>query len=454
MVKKILYILLLPLFLVTCSNDDNDGGGDIPSVTRRTIIIYFAADNNLSTESVDKAAQKDLEEIVKGSKNLPSDCKLVVFMDTQYDKPYIAEVSKGKSTTIRKYTTETSTASGEDIREALQYIVDAYPAQSYGLVLWGHGTGSIISNNVVQNSISLTYAEDDQLNSSNAYGVDVTNGSKWINTPTLATTLSKVKDSDGNSIYLDYIFFDACLMMSAENAYELRYNARYIIGATCETPSYGAPYVKFTPILGGNLEDIPKKTIDAYIDGNDWSYKFDGVCLSAVDTKQIGNLLTATNLALETLKTGETVELSVVPKESTCTPAATSCIYYYKVDKDFYPSENDYAMHILYDINDVMKANLSNERYKEWYRVFDEAVVYARCPRDIRTSQKHDWIGTYYGSPLGYNDFYSFYIPSTTYKCLSFLVPLSLYKDTRPCINTRMYDYEWCREVGWKELGW
>ena len=457
--KYILYLLLSLLVMTGCSKDDgsDDGSGDPPPVTRRTIIVCFAADNNLSTEAVNRAAQTDLEEIVTGSKKLSSDCKLVVFMDTQESKPYIAEISKGRSKTIKSYTTETSTASSEDMREALQYIVDAYPAQSYGLVLWGHGSGSIITNAVAQNSLSLSYSEDDLLNKPNAYGVDVTNGSKWINIPTLAATLSNVKDSNGNSIYMDYIFFDACMMMSAENAYELRNNARYIIGATCETPSFSAPYYTFTPVLGGNLEDIPKMTIDSYIDDNNWSYKFEGVCLSAIDTKKVDNLLSATRAALETLKpinTNETVELSLVPKESTCTPAATSCIYYYKVDNDFFPNASSYAMHIFYDINDVMKANLSTERYEQWYKALDEAVVYARCPKDIRESGKHDWIGTYYDSPLGDKDYYSFYIPSTDYKCLSFLVPLSIYKDTRPCINTRMYDYEWCREVGWKELGW
>ena len=452
--KYILYLLLSLLVMTGCSKDDD--GSSPTSGTRRTIIVFFAADNNLSADNVE-AAQKDFEEIVTGSKKLPSDCKLIVFMDTQKSKPYIAEINNGDSYTIKSYTTETSTASSEDICEALQFIVDAYPAKSYGLVLWGHGTGSVITNAVTQNSLSLSYAEDDLFNRPNAYGVDVTNGNKWINIPTLATTLSNVKDNNGNSIYFDYIFFDACLMMSAENAYELRNNARYIIGATCETPSYGAPYETFTTMLASNLENIPKTTIDSYIDDNDWSYKFDGVCLSAIDTKKVESLLLATKTALETLKPlniNKGVELSLVPKESTCTPAATSCIYYYKVDNDFYGNKSSYAMHIFYDINDVMKANLSTERYEQWYKALDEAVVYARSPRDIRESKKHDWIGTYYDSPLGDSDFYSFYIPSTTYKCLSFFVPLSLYKNTRPCINTRMYDYEWCREVGWKDLGW
>ena len=452
-IKYILFLFVSALMFSLLSCSDSDGGGNTDNPVRRTIIVYMAADNNLSQSSTSYACQTDVGEIVEGSKNLSSDCKLVVYVDTYGSKPYIAEVSNGEKTIIKTYTTETSTASSESMQEVLQYIIDAYPANSYGIVFWGHGTGSIIVNDTIpvdnwSNSLNIAYEKEP-----NSYGADITGGLKWMNVPTLAYTLRQLHDRDGSKITMDYILFDACLMQSAEMVYELRNNARYIIGATCETPSFGANYEKLVATLGVNVDDIPKRVIDAYMDGTDWSqYQFSGVCLSAVDTRKLEDFLLATRKALLTLATGEQVELSLVPKESTCVPPAVSCIYYFKVNNDLVG--HSYGNPIFYDINDALKANLTDAAYDDWYEVFDKTVVYARCPEDIRTTGKADWIGKYYGSPLTNSNFMSFYLPSTNYKCLSFLIPLSIYANTYPCVNKTMYDYEWCRKVGWERLGW
>jgi hypothetical protein len=50
-------------------------------------------------------------------------------------------------------------------------------------------------------------------------------------------------------------------------------------------------------------------------------------------------------------------------------------------------------------------------------------------------------------------NFRSFYLSDKTFGGVSMFFPMKIYTYYTN-MNTRMYDYEWCREVGWKDLGW
>jgi len=251
-------------------------------------------------------------------------------------------------------------------------------------------------------------------------------------------------------------------------AYELRNCTKYFIAAPCETPSFGAPYASTVlRMCLSNPEEAAKAIAADYTsDNNKWEavvgstgYKVSDIFgrggMTVVKTENIAALLQATNKALKTISASSSpLELTFsFPADS---HDATSCIYYYKT----YGVRQGYP--VLYDMKDVMLHNLSSEAYSEWKAAFDDVVIYNPAPKDIRDTDVCSWFGgdsySIFGDKLpmmSKKNFSSFYISSDTYGGVSMYVPNNLFNYyTTPNMNTRMYDYEWCKEVGWKDLGW
>lgn len=75
------------------------------------------------------------------------------------------------------------------------------------------------------------------------------------------TDLAEALTSTG--VKLDYILFDACFMANVESIYDLRNNAKYIVGSPCEIMGAGFPYTNIMPLL---------------LQNNGMSYDLDAVC--------------------------------------------------------------------------------------------------------------------------------------------------------------------------------
>lgn len=75
------------------------------------------------------------------------------------------------------------------------------------------------------------------------------------------TDLAEALSSTG--VKLEYILFDVCFMANVESIYDLRNNAKYIVGSPCEIMGTGFPYANILPLLLKN---------------NGTSYDLDGVC--------------------------------------------------------------------------------------------------------------------------------------------------------------------------------
>ena len=103
---------------------------------------------------------------------------------------------------------------------------------NYGLVLWGHGSGWLIEQEVTPK------------NSRRGFGVDVgdnnSNDRRWINITTMANILKELP-------HMKFIMGDCCCLMCLENLYELRNTCDYIIGSPAEIPYSGAPYDQIVP---------------------------------------------------------------------------------------------------------------------------------------------------------------------------------------------------------------
>ena len=443
--KYILYLLLSLLVMTGCSKDDSSGNDH----TRRTIMVYFNAENNLYA-----AAAADLLEMVDGSKYLASDCNLLVYFDFIDSKnnpniPTIYSLKNGNIVKVKEYKSQDS--SNPDVMlQVFRDMMSISPANEYATVFWGHGDGPIIANS--SNGLDVSFEE----NEPDSYGADYNSNNlndrskvTWIDIPVLAKVMKELPKQK-------FIFFDACCMQSIEVAYELRKCADYIIGATCETPSFGAPYETTTKYFGyADAEAASKAIVNDYQSNNnpweDWrtNYKINNVCMSVIKTADIENLLTITKEALKTISYSQALEVATTfPMDE---HEATSCIYYFKT------GSNRAGRPILYDMNDVMLHNLSETEYSKWRTAFDKVVIHHPNTGDIRDTECCDWYGGDLQSDMimSTQNFRSFYLSDKTFGGVSMFFPMKIYTYyTTPNMNTKMYDYEWCSKVGWKDLGW
>jgi hypothetical protein len=124
---RFLFSVIFILLLVSCRKDDSDIA---PST--RTIIVYMAADNDFSEDAWDNINEMQRGYIEKG-------INLIVFIDPSDDVPQILRVNHGETIRVKTYP-EFNSADVTQMRQVLNDIVDLYPAASYGLVLWSHGT--------------------------------------------------------------------------------------------------------------------------------------------------------------------------------------------------------------------------------------------------------------------------------------------------------------------------
>ena len=211
--KYIVIFLLSLLSFVACDKEEVV----IPTTAPRTVLIYFAGDNSLSGY-----VSQNLRAIKEGiERDGLNNGNLLIYTDKQNEAPQLFQL-KLEADTIRQIVLETyasnqNSASTETLTQIIDKVQKEYPADSYGLVLWSHGTGWLPSD-------IYSYLR--------SFGQDGKNNFMEIND--LASALSKY--------HFDFILFDACYMSCAEVAYAFRGCADYIIGSPTEILANGFPY--------------------------------------------------------------------------------------------------------------------------------------------------------------------------------------------------------------------
>lgn len=344
--KKLKWILFIAVsaFVVACSSDDDTDNPDEPVVVtaRRTVIAYMDGNNNLNT-----FLSNDIKEMAAGSANLPADVNLIVFANILGNKPYIAELSRGESTKVREWESTFLATNPDSMLSVIQWIIDRYPAYEYATIFGGHGSGSLQETDTVATSLRRAYA----------YGYDssskVVSGRVWINTGTLATVMSHLP-------HMKFVFFDCCLMQDIEVANNLQRYTDYIIAPTSETPAKGAPYEAIVPLLSNSdIETLCSDIINAYTDAS-------SICISALRTSGVANLLNVTREALNEIKP------NIISDESVL---YDNCIYYYRKNRITPPVLYE-LQDILYEQNQSPNHYLSDATYQKFLDAIGQCIFY------------------------------------------------------------------------------
>lgn len=395
---------------------------------KRTIIAYITGDNNLSSN-----LGSDIQEMVTGSKTLDDSCRLIVFADIASTKPYIAEIRNGKITKSKSFDTDFMSVSPDSMLSVMQWIVNNYPANEYGAIIEGHGSGSIINKDTLSTKIF----------SLNAYGYDnvVPTGynTQWMNIPSMAKVFSKLP-------HMSFLFFDCCCMGNIETAYELRKSTDYIIAPVCETPASGAAYDKIVPILSNKPYDLSKFIIDKYVEGLT-NKSVGGICMTAINTSKLESLRDATKTILQNIYSNSNQQELDFSTLLTRKP-----IYYYR---DYYTNGNNVLQDMKCSFKLAVEEGYTDQaHFDSWLTVFNDAVIYKSTPDTTKTSL---WLTNTDGYPD--INFYVFnsYFNDEHYGALSMIFPDKYYdyaEPSYPSLNKTMFKLTWCNVVGWHDFGW
>ena len=233
MIEKLLNLLLT--VIIACqftACKDTDEPSPVPKhgePVERTVLVYMVADNNLG--SYNQLNRADLNEMVKGAADggLNGGRLLVYHNRPGTDRgnvPLLIEVTKQGLDTLKTYpdTPDSYSVEADRMREVLSDMKEYAPASDYGLVFWGHATAWMTHGSYDIDSRASAPVK-------RSYGSD---RNKWMP----LTSMRKALDGE----YFSFIYFDCCLMGTAEIAYEFRHNTPYIVASPTELEGEGMPY--------------------------------------------------------------------------------------------------------------------------------------------------------------------------------------------------------------------
>ena len=261
-----LVMILAPLFVMPSCIES----GRLDDITTRTVLIYIAAENNLSN-----TAQSNIFSMNSNIRYVDSNTNLVVFVDRMGLRPCLLHIHNAQIDTLKKYD-ELDSTKPEVLSMVIDDMTNRFDSESYGLVLWSHGTGWIPTDMLHYTAPSLNYAPGrgesrphwfEEPERTKAFG--------WETKPNQTPNYTCMEIDDLASAIpdglFDFIAFDACYMGAVEVAYELRNKADYIIASCYEIVSLGFPYHVMTrDLLSGSLMKICREFYTYYNSMTDW----------------------------------------------------------------------------------------------------------------------------------------------------------------------------------------
>lgn len=318
--KHIICFFMVALAFVGCDKEEIINEKE----STRTVLVYMAADNTLGGSSFDK---QNINSMLDGCTDKAlNGGRLVVYVDSKDTIPLLVQITPQGKKVLKSYPDHQNSVSVETMQEVMQEVKEMFPAPSYGLMLWSHGSNWFPSD--------MTYLR--------AFGQDKSN---WME-------LSQLKEVLPDKGY-DFIIFDACYMAGIEVLYELKDKADYIMASPTEIMGSGFPYSRIISHLFANTTDLKgicDEFYDYYADSSEPS-----ATIALVETSKLDNLAAATrSIMLDNFDKTESIKLS-------------------SLQRYFRPSY--YGM---YDFDDYISRIAPEEQYAPFQAALNEAVIYKK----------------------------------------------------------------------------
>ena len=389
-----LYIIILYIgVLLTGCRDTLVPPEEVPqprAEAERTVIIYMAADNTLTT-----AVKLDTMEMVRGKNLVPENVNFIIYLDDKTHMPAIYELSARKGMQLwKQYDEEMCSTDSLTMFKVLHGIEHFFPARHYGIVFWSHATGWTPRRK--------TFGKDETLGSGG--------GVSEMEITVLRDILAQLPKTD-------YLFFDACFMQCIEVAYELKDVTSWMVGSPAEIPGSGAPYDKI-------IDALCKSDVRGIVEGYDSGYpgvygiySYPGVLLSLIDCSQLESFAQLTGQLI--------TPLYMERNEQSTDGFQPYCSYL-----------NRYTYY--FDMRTTMCRLLSAEDYAAWMESFDRVVP-------LRTlSSTKTWLAQLCNQPIIWDP--------ECYGGVSMFVPLKKYDSYG--WNADFQKTSWYTAAGWAQTGW
>ena len=216
--------LAMALTLFSCKKAETE---EIVVVKRpKTVLLYMVANNNLSYD-----AENSISRLQNGY--IPAEeGNLLVYKHCAGMDPVLLHIKKGEQGTVVADTAyrfpPRVSATKSALTQALNVTQALFPADSYGLILWSHGTGWIpplASSSSAAQEVSGSAPQ-------RTFGLD---GKVELEIRDLAQAIP---------YKLSFMLMDACFMGGIETAYEVKDSVDYYIGSPAEILTESFPYHK------------------------------------------------------------------------------------------------------------------------------------------------------------------------------------------------------------------
>ena len=399
--ERVLCAVALCTLLFSCSSDDEDLTVQ-ETIPTRTVLAYMIAENSLSS-----AAVSDVNEMLAAATYLGEGDHLIVYIDNT-TLPRIYDITANETATtmsaltpVMTYEEDLNSASAEVLQDIIAWTLNNYPADSYGLILWSHGTGWLPNGTSDSSSSSASSPKR------KTFGVD--NESNTTSNSGSTMNLSDLADALEQGPQWEFILSDACFMQSFEIAYELQDYADWLIASPAEIPYDGAPYNTVVPTLFNTTFDA-ETTVDAYLEA------YTGCLLSAIDCSLLNNLAAST------------ASLLLAYEEEILAMDLSNVLNYF--DYDAYGTQ--LPIPDCYDPQGVLLQVATTEELTNWQSVRTQ-VVYA--------PYKSSWYSAY---PARYLS-----VDEDQYSGLALFLPLDKYNSRHAEFITAYRQTRWGQYVGW-----
>lgn len=260
------------------------------------ILVYMAADNNLESAAIEDLCEMELSEL---NTDLVS-----VFVLMDRNEAYDTSNGNWTGTRLLKLKTGKKTESkfiqseeieckdlgltvGQDLEidmsspyvltDTISYLHKRYPAENYGLIMWGHGTGWRNDSNVENTSLTIEGGYK-------GFAFDETSHTYM----TLKQFGNALRDGLKNNKF-GFIGFDTCFASELEVMYEIKDCTDYAVGSEGLVMNSGWNYKSFFNEIQKDSEKTSLSICMALSNKfKNWYETAAGASFSVIDMKNMG----------------------------------------------------------------------------------------------------------------------------------------------------------------------
>lgn len=290
---RTLLLCTICLLCTACQKTIIDYEKSVPT-SKRILIAYLAGDNSLSDE-----IEQKITALITGFQNTKDNQnnRLFIYCDYRATEPQLIEVTPNTPDAprriIKTYPAQNS-ADATTVAHVLDEVLNNYPATSYGLIFFSHGTAWLPAG-ALKNPYQSAETESE------------TDTETEVSTRTVATDNSNELELTDFTASLPlpdgkkwaFIVFENCYMGSVEVAYELKDKTDALIASATEVVSPGMTKV-YPDALPYLYEEEPalESFAQAYFDH--WNAKtgdYRSATISVTRTERLEELATLARAA-------------------------------------------------------------------------------------------------------------------------------------------------------------